>query len=92
MTGDSYRLTINGGHVIQKGRMERCCMSAVPILMKGQTVHLRSVYDGSLVVTTFVREEGAYVTATRHGVPCDLPEWGQRFGRLLESLTKEGML
>lgn len=83
MPNDVYRLTINGGAKVAWGRIERCALAAIPLLIAGQTVHLRNLGNPGLVISVYAEGHLRIAKPTMHGELTDLPEWGVSFLRII---------
>lgn len=86
MSSNTFRLTINGGARVAWGRLEQCAMAAIPLMVAGHTVHLRSMSDRSTLMSVYAQGDYRVARPTRHGEVCDLPEWGRRFLVIVNSV------
>lgn len=78
---DSYRLSVNGGHIIGNGNLYTIALNVIAYRKPGRTLYVRSMNDPTVVAE--IRDHD--ITYTQHGVVADAPDWGIK----LQQLTKE---
>jgi hypothetical protein len=84
---DSFRLSLNGGHVIGSGNLYTIALNIVAQRKPGLVLYVRCLDDMSVVAE--IRDTAT--TYTRHGVPIDitdpLPDWAPKLQQLIKGNT-----
>lgn len=74
---DQYRLTVNGGHIVEHGPLTKCMIAAVAEIAAFHTVYLRQLPMTRGVLTITPKRDGPHtlVQYTEDGQPAVAPHW-----------------